>query len=66
MARALKSMNTIKALDLAIRRMQKSRMPSMRAAATVLAELRVELAAAEESARVAKLAAFRSRLPSAA
>lgn len=66
MARALRSMSRIKALDLAIRRLKKSQMPSIRAAATMLADLRQELRAHEESARAARIAAFRAKLPRAA
>jgi hypothetical protein len=56
----------IKALDLAIRRLDKSQKPSMRAADIMLADLRTELIPHEELARAARIAAFRAKLPRAA
>jgi hypothetical protein len=59
-------MNSIKALDIAVRRLSKSRMPSIRAAALTLAELRQELVERQELERAARIAAFQSKLPRAA
>lgn len=59
-------MNSIKALDIAVRRLSKSRMPSVRAAAFTLADLQQDLVARQESDRAARLAAFQSKVPRAA
>jgi hypothetical protein len=59
-------MSSIKALDIAVRRLSKSRMPSIRAAVFTLAELQQELAKRQESERAARIAAFESNLPRAA
>ncbi len=56
-------MSRTRALEVAIRRMQKGRIPSMRAAAAVLAGLRDELLAVEESSRAGKVIPLNSRLP---
>jgi hypothetical protein len=56
-------MTTIKALDIAIRRLTKSRMPTVLAAALTLSNLREEMVDREESAREARIVAFRSKLP---
>ena len=66
MARGRKSMSKTRALEVAIRRLQKGRMPSMRAAAAVLANLRDELLDCEESIRAATVVPLKTRLPSAA
>ena len=59
-------MSRTRALEVAIRRLQKGRMPSMRAAAAVLADLRDELLAGEELSRAARVTPVDTRLPSAA
>ena len=59
-------MSSTRALEVAIRRLQKGRMPTMRAAAAVLVDLRTELLAHEESSRAGKTIPLDTRLPSAA
>ncbi len=56
-------MNSIKALDIAIRRLRKSRMPTVLAAASSLADLRRDLVGRQEDERVARILAFQSMLP---
>ena len=62
-ARARKSMNSIKALDIAIRRL---RMPTVLAAGSALADLRYELVERQEVERAERIVAFQSKLPRAA
>ena len=59
-------MSRTRALEVAIRRLQKGRMPSVRAAATVLVDLRDELLAVEESSRAARVIRVNTPLASAA
>ena len=59
-------MSRTRALEVAIRRLQKGRIPSMRAAAAVLANSRDELLAGDESSRAANVIPLKTRLPSAA
>jgi hypothetical protein len=59
-------MSRTRALEVAIRRLQKGRMPSMRAAAAVLVDLRNELLAGDESSRAVKISPLKTTLPSAA
>ena len=56
-------MTTIKALDIAIRRLTKSRMPTVLAAALTLTDLRHEMVDREEAAWEVRILAFRSKLP---
>ena len=62
-ARARKSMNSIKALDIAIRRLRKSRMPTVLAAGSSLADLLHDLVERQEDERAARIVAFQSKLP---
>ena len=62
-ARARKSMNSIKALDIAISRLRKSRMPTVLAAGSALADLRYELVERQEVERAERIVAFQSKLP---
>ena len=66
MARRRYSMSRTRALEVAIRRLQKGRMPSMRAAAAVLVGLRAELLAHEESSSAGKITPLKTRLSDAA
>ena len=66
MARGRKSMNRTRALDVAIRRLQRAGMPSMRAAAAVLVDLRNELLASDESGRACTDQPLKTTLPRAA
>jgi hypothetical protein len=59
-------MNSIKALDIAIRRLRKSRMPTVLAAGSALADLRYELVERQEVERAEQIVAFQSKLPRAA
>jgi hypothetical protein len=54
------------ALEVAIRRLHEGRMPSMRAAAAVLGDLRNELLARYESSCAAKITPLKTHLPNAA
>jgi hypothetical protein len=65
-ARARALMTSIKALDIATRRLRKSRKPTILAAAFALADLRQELLDQQEADRTARVAAFVSKLPRAA
>jgi hypothetical protein len=65
-ARARNSMNSIKALDIAIRRLRKSRMPTVLAAGSSLADLLHDLVERQEDERAARIVAFQSKLPLAA
>ncbi len=65
-ARARKSMSSIKALDIAIRRLRKSRMPTVLAAGSALADLRYELVERQEVERAERIVAFQFKLPRAA
>ena len=65
-ARARQRTSSIKALDVAVFRLRKSRMPSVLAAASVLVDLRQGLITRQEEERAARIAAFRSKLPLAA
>src|SRR5258708_36585644 len=62
-ARARKSMNSIKALDIAIRRLRKSRMPTVLAAGSSLADLLHDLVERQEDESAARILAFQSKLP---
>jgi hypothetical protein len=62
-ARARKSMNSIKALDIAIRRLRKRRMPTVLAAGSSLADLLHDLVERQDDERAARIVAFQSRLP---
>ncbi len=62
-ARARKSMNCIKALDIAIRRLRKSRMPTVLAAGSSLADLLHDLVERQDDERAARIVAFQSKLP---
>ena len=62
-ARARKSMNSIKALDIAIRRLRKSRMPTVLTAGSSLADLLHDLVERQEDERAARIVAFQSKLP---
>ena len=66
MARRRNSMSRTRALEVAIRRLEKGRMPSVRAAAAVLVDLRAELLAHEESSSAAKISLLKTRLSGAA
>jgi hypothetical protein len=59
-------MTSLKALDVAVRRLRKSRLPSVRAAVAALVELKQELGARAESERDVRIVPFRSELPNAA
>jgi hypothetical protein len=62
-ARVRRLMTDIKALEIAIRRLRKSRMPSVHAAASVLGDLRQELIDNRENEHATRVAAFLSKLP---
>lgn len=62
-ARARKLMTGLKALDIAIRRLRRSRMPTVLAAVSSLADLRRDLEHRLEDDRPARIAALESRLP---
>jgi hypothetical protein len=66
MARGRNSMSRTRALEVAIGRLQKGRMPSMRAAAAILVDLRNELLTSNESSRAVKISLLKTTLPSAA
>ena len=66
MARARKLMTTTNALDIAIRRLRKSRTPTVLAAAFTLEDLRQNLLDRQDADRGARIAAFLSKLPRAA
>jgi hypothetical protein len=66
MARRRDAMSRTRALEVAIRRLQKGRMPLLRAAAAVLVDLRAELLAHEESSSAAKISLLKTRLSDAA
>ena len=59
-------MSRTRALQVAIRRLRKARMPSMRAAAAVLVDLRNELLAGDESSPAVKISPLKTTLPGAA
>jgi hypothetical protein len=59
-------MSRTRALEVAIGRLQKGRMPSMRAAAAILVDLRNELLTSNESSRAVKISLLKTTLPSAA
>jgi hypothetical protein len=59
-------MNSIKALDIAIHRLRKSRMPTVLAAASSLADLLHDLVERQDEERAARIVAFQSKLPRAA
>jgi len=56
-------MNRLKALELAIRTLRKSRMPSVQAAVFALVDLRQGIVDRDDAERAARIAAFRTRLP---
>src|SRR5207245_10739808 len=62
-ARARRMLATTRAVEIAFRRLRKSRTPSVRAAAFTLADLHRELTDREQAERAARVAAFLSRLP---
>jgi hypothetical protein len=62
--RAKQRTTVTRALDIAVRKLQGSRMPRMLAAAVVLAQLRDELAEHADRERVARVRAFLAKLPS--
>ena len=64
--RARTLMTATKAMDIAIRRLRKSRMPTVLAAAFTLADLHQDLLDRQEADRGARIAAFLSKLPRAA
>jgi hypothetical protein len=64
-ARARECMTLLKALNSAVRRLQNSRTPSVRAAALVLAHLRDKLTERVEVERVGRVKVFLSKLPPA-
>jgi len=63
--RAKQRTTVAKALDIAVRKLQSSRMPRMLAAAVVLAQFRDEMAEQAKCERVARVRAFLANLPSA-
>ncbi len=65
-ARALRLMTTVKALEIAIRRLRKSHMPTVLAAAFTLADLHHDLVDRQEANCADRIAAFQSKLPRAA
>jgi hypothetical protein len=62
--RAKQRTTVTKALEIAVRKLQASRMPSIRAAATVLTRLHNELTEEAERERAARVHAFVTKLPS--
>ena len=65
-ARALRLMTTVKALEIAVRRLRKSHMPTVLAAAFTLADLHHDLVDRQEANCADRIAAFQSKLPRAA
>ena len=61
--RAKQRTTVAKALEIAVRKLQASRMPSMLAAAVVLARLLEEVAEQAERERMARVRAFLAKLP---
>lgn len=61
--RAKQRTTVTKALEIAVRKLQASRMPSLLAAATVLTRLRDELAEEADRERTARVNAFLAKLP---
>lgn len=61
--RAKQRTTVTKALDIAVRRLQNSRMPAVIAAAVVLAQLREEVTERATVERAARVQAFLSKLP---
>jgi len=66
LARARQLMTGIKALDVAVRLLRRSRKPTVQAAGFTLADLRRDLVDRCADERVVRIAAFHSKLPRAA
>ena len=61
--RAKQRTTVTKALEIAVRKLQTSRMPGLLAAAVVLSQFRDELAEQAERERMVRIRAFLSKLP---
>ena len=66
LARARHLMTGLKALDVAVRLLRRSRKPTVQAAGFALADLRRDLVVRYAEERVVRIAAFHSKLPRAA